>query len=140
MGDRWTLLVVRSLLHRPGKFNQLMEGVPGIAPNILTKRLRQLEVDGLVIAKPYSRRPVRMAYELTQRGRELVSALNVLADWGSMQGDGADRTRHASCGSPIELRTWCGTCNELATELTGPRSSIGALASTSNFATEVIWV
>src|SRR5687768_8186663 len=75
MGDRWTMLVVESLLTGPRRFGELAELLDGIAPNILTKRLRQLEQDGLVVSTPYSERPVRLAYELTELGKELAGAL-----------------------------------------------------------------
>ena len=56
---------------------------------MLTARLRQLELDGVVRATPYSRRPLRMEYELTDAGRELVGALALLATWGRRQAGGA---------------------------------------------------
>src|SRR4051812_25628360 len=73
IGDRWTLLVVDALLAGPRRFGELGEQVEGIAPNILTRRLRQLEADGIVVAAPYSHRPVRLSYELTGPGRDLAA-------------------------------------------------------------------
>src|SRR4051812_23406098 len=75
VGDRWTLLVVATLLEGPRRFNDLLEDVPGIAPNVLTQRLRNLESEGLVVAQAYSRRPPRSVYELTEAGRELAGAV-----------------------------------------------------------------
>jgi DNA-binding HxlR family transcriptional regulator len=69
VGDRWTLLVVHALLDGPLRFTELGDAVPGVAPNILTRRLRHLEHEGLVLATPYSRRPLRVTYELTVTGR-----------------------------------------------------------------------
>src|SRR5438874_1483503 len=82
VGDRWMLLIVDALLAGPRRFNELATEVEGIAPNILTSRLRRLESDGIVVSRPYSRRPLRFAYELTASGRELAGALRLLADWG----------------------------------------------------------
>jgi DNA-binding HxlR family transcriptional regulator len=111
VGDRWTLLVIESLLPGPRRFGELDELLPGIAPNILTKRLRQLEQDGLVVTAPYSERPLRLAYELTALGKELASALMLLATWGA-RADGFDGShRHRACGTPLELRHWCPTCD-----------------------------
>jgi DNA-binding HxlR family transcriptional regulator len=110
VGDRWTLLIVRRLLIGPGRFNELMEQVNGIAPNILTKRLRQLETDGLLVSSPYSQRPLRLRYTLTQPGQELASALEQLRTWGAAQ-VGAPLPRHDSCGTPLQWRPWCPTCN-----------------------------
>ena len=111
VGDRWSLLVIDSLMTGPRRFGELDEVLPGIAPNILTKRLRQLEQDGLVVATPYSERPVRLAYELTAMGKDLAGALRLLATWGA-RADGFDGShRHRACGTPLELRHWCPTCD-----------------------------
>src|SRR5712691_3402718 len=59
VGDRWTLLLVEALLEGPRRFNDLQDEVTGIAPNILSDRLRRLEQEGLAIAQPYSERPPR---------------------------------------------------------------------------------
>ncbi|HEV3055562.1 MAG TPA: helix-turn-helix domain-containing protein, partial [Solirubrobacteraceae bacterium] len=62
VGDRWTLLIVAALLDGPRRFGELQAQVEGIAPNVLTQRLRQLERNTLVIARPYSERPPRFEY------------------------------------------------------------------------------
>lgn len=119
VGDRWSLLVVEALLDRPGRFGELTEALPGIAPNILSDRLRRLERDGLVAATPYSRRPVRMEYRLTADGRELAGALRLLADWGARRGRGAEAPeplRHELCGTPLEARWHCPTCGVVVDE------------------------
>ena len=109
IGDRWTLLVVAALLDGARRFGELAADVPGIAPNILTGRLRRLEREGLVVARAYSERPQRFAYELTASGRELAGALRLLAQWAAADAeDGAPR--HAACGSPLEARWYCATC------------------------------
>ena len=71
VGDRWTLLLVDALLGGPRRFNELLEDVGGIAPNTLTQRLRHLEREALLVATPYSERPRRFQYELTESGRGL---------------------------------------------------------------------
>src|SRR3954447_9094258 len=82
-GDPSARPLVRALLTRPRRFGELSEAVSGIAPNILTQRLRHLVDEGLVLQRPYSERPPRFEYELTQGGRELAGALRLLADWGA---------------------------------------------------------
>src|SRR5262245_60268668 len=77
VGDRWSLLVVEALLAGPLRFGELAEAVPGIAPNILTDRLRRLERERVVVATPYQQRPPRMSYALTAIGRDLASALRL---------------------------------------------------------------
>ena len=83
VGDRWTLLVVASLLDGPKRFNELQDEVDGIAPNVLSSRLKALTEQALIVAQPYSERPPRFAYELSESGRELAGALRLLADWGA---------------------------------------------------------
>ena len=95
VGDRWTLLVVDALLGGPRRFGELSEAVSGIAPNILTQRLRHLVDEGLVLQRPYSERPPRFEYEVTQAGQELAGALRLLADWGA---------RHAPSGTSEAVR------------------------------------
>lgn len=111
IGDRWTLLVVAALLAGPRRFSELAGAVDGIAPNILTDRVRRLERDGLVLARPYSERPRRFAYELTAPGRELAGALRLLADWGA-RAAGGEAAAHGACGTPLEARWWCATCEQ----------------------------
>ena len=111
VGDRWTLLVVDALRGGPRRFGELMTGLDGLAPNILSRRLKALEADGLITASPYSQRPYRVAYVLTARGAELAGALRLLAQWGARpaSGDGVPLV-HASCGTAVEARWWCATC------------------------------
>jgi DNA-binding HxlR family transcriptional regulator len=110
VGDRWTLLLIAALLDRPRRFGELQEEVPGIAPNVLTQRLRQLERNALVVARLYSERPPRFVYELSAAGQELAGALRLLAGWGARNAEGATAPRHAVCGTPMEARWWCPTC------------------------------
>ena len=113
VGDRWTLLVVEALLPGPGRFNDLLSQIPGIAANILSDRLKRLERDGLLIARPYSRRPPRAAYQLTAEGTGLAGALRLLASWGTRHTDPADAPHHLTCGTPLEARWYCPTCDQL---------------------------
>lgn len=110
VGDRWSLLLVDALLDGPRRFNELQEGVGGIAPNILTDRLRRLEREGVLVARPYSDRPPRVEYALTAAGLDLAGALRLLADWGGRRSDHADPARHVLCGTPLEARWYCPTC------------------------------
>jgi DNA-binding HxlR family transcriptional regulator len=111
IGDRWTLLIVDALQEGPKRFGDLADEL-GIAPNILTQRLRRLEREALVVARPYQERPPRFAYELTAAGAELGGALRLLSDWGARHGDG-EAPRHEVCGTPLEVRWWCAACEEV---------------------------
>ena len=113
VGDRWSLLVIEALLEGPRRFNELTDAVHGIAPNILADRLRRLEAGRILRATPYSERPPRFAYELTEEGAALAGALHLLADWGGRAAPDAEPTRHATCGTPVEARLWCPTCDRV---------------------------
>lgn len=108
VGDRWSLLVVSALLDGPRRFGELHEAVAGIAPNVLSQRLKHLERQGVVVAQAYSVRPPRFAYRLTAAGHELAGALHLLARWGA--GDEVGGPGHAPCGTALEPVWWCPTC------------------------------
>ena len=112
VGDRWTLLVVHALLGGPHRFNELLEEIPGIAPNTLSDRLKRLERDHILLSRPYTQRPPRVAYELTAAGTELAGTLRLLADWGARYAP-AEAPRHQACGTVIEARWYCPTCDRL---------------------------
>lgn len=75
LGDRWTLLVVRELLEGPRRYNELLDGLPGIATNLLAERLRRLEADGVV------QRQDNGPYALTPWGQDLHEVVYALGRW-----------------------------------------------------------
>lgn len=84
IGDRWTLLIVRELLiSGPLRFGEIQRGLPGVATNLLTQRLRDLEAHGVVArgSAPGSGTP--SVYRLTERGRALDPVLRELLRWGA---------------------------------------------------------
>jgi len=113
VGDRWSLAVVDALLDAPRRFGELSDAVGGIAPNILTRRLAHLERAGLVVATPYSRRPVRLSYALTEPGIELAAVIAQLRSWGARTGVDDTGRHHDACGAALESRPWCPTCERV---------------------------
>jgi DNA-binding HxlR family transcriptional regulator len=116
VGDRWSLLLVEALLDGPRRFGELQAAVPGIAPNILADRLRRLERRRVVLAEPYLRRPLRLAYRLSHEGMELAGVLRLLAAWGGAGTDSGEPLRHAACGTPVDARWYCPTCARVTEE------------------------
>lgn len=112
VGDRWTLQIVAGLLAGPQRFGELTQAMPDIAPNVLTGRLRQLERDGLLTATPYSRRPLRLAYALTEAGRDLQGTLALLTAWGARTNGDSEGPAHTACGTHLETRLYCPTCEQ----------------------------
>jgi DNA-binding HxlR family transcriptional regulator len=117
VGDRWTLRLVDVLREGPRRFNDLLGSFDGLAPNVLSSRLKQLEADGIVVAAPYSDRPVRLEYRLTQTGHDLAGAVRLLAAWGAgrLPDAGAEHTplHHHACGTSVEARWYCPTCHRV---------------------------
>lgn len=110
VGDRWSLQVVEVLLDGPRRFSELQESIPGMAPNVLSARLRRLAQLGLVVATAYSERPPRLEYQVTDTGRELAGAVLLLTRWGARDGGEERGPRHRACGTPLEARWFCPTC------------------------------
>ena len=112
VGDRWTLLIVRDLLAGPRRFQDLQKSQVGIAPNILSDRVKLMEEHGLITRRFYSEHPPRAEYELTNKGRELGTVVGALAAWGSRHVYPRARLVHADCGHPVRLGYYCPDCGE----------------------------
>jgi DNA-binding HxlR family transcriptional regulator len=110
VGDRWTLLLVRDLLGGARRFQDLQAAMPGMAPNILSGRLKLMEEHGLVTRQFYSEHPPRAEYLLTDRGRELGTVVGALAAWGARHVYPEVALVHADCGHPVELKYFCARC------------------------------
>jgi DNA-binding HxlR family transcriptional regulator/putative sterol carrier protein len=83
VGDRWTLLIIRELKFGPRRFTDLIDGLPGMSRNLLTRRLRDLERDGVVARRELPPPAARQVYELTGDGRDLAEAMLPLVAWGA---------------------------------------------------------
>lgn len=119
VGDRWSLLIIDALLEAPLRFNDLARAVEGIAPNILSQRLRRLEGARVVAAEPYSQRPLRYEYRLTEDGQELAGVLRLLSSWGLGAEPGEAGLHHDACGTPLEARWFCPTCEAVVDDEDG---------------------
>ena len=112
IGDRWTLLIVRDLLPGTRRFQDLLESLPGIAPNMLSDRPKLMEEHGLITRRFYSEHPPRAEYELSPKGKELGIIVGALAAWGSRHVYRRARLVHSSCGHPVRLGYYCSDCGE----------------------------
>ena len=112
IGDRWTLLIVRDLLPGTRRFQDLLSSLSGIAPNILSDRLKLMEEHALVSRRLYSEHPPRAEYELTAKGKELGVIVGALAAWGSRHVYKRSSLVHAGCGHPVKLGYFCPDCGE----------------------------
>jgi DNA-binding HxlR family transcriptional regulator len=112
IGDRWTLLIVRDLLPGTRRFQDLLESLPGIAPNMLSDRLKLMEAHALITRRFYSEHPPRAEYELTAKGKELGIIVGALAAWGSRHVYRRARLVHSNCGHPVKLGYYCADCGK----------------------------
>src|SRR5262245_44788921 len=83
LGDRWTLLILRELTMGERRFTDLKTALPGIAPNLLSDRLRDLQVDGWVEQRGVPPPAARPVYAVTAAGREAIPVLRSLARFGA---------------------------------------------------------
>ena len=111
LGERWTLLIVRDLLQRPVRFQDLQTSLKGIAPNLLSERLKLMEDHGLIERQFYSQHPPRAEYHLTDKGRELGVVVGALAQWGTRHLHREHTLVNEDCGHPVRLVYYCPQCD-----------------------------
>ncbi len=128
IGDWWTPVILRDLFLGVRRFDALAEDL-GISRNLLTRRLKALELHGIVERRPYQSKPPRYEYFLSVAGRDLVPVLVALTAWGdrwAQPENGAPLLfRHKACGHVFEPRVSCSACGEAVsaeniTALPGP--------------------
>src|SRR3954452_16054620 len=113
LGERWTLLLIRDLLTAPRKFQDFTASLPGVAPTVLSQRLKVLETHGIVSRRLYSEHPPRAEYTLTDRGRELRPVVRALGIWGARHLGAEWQFVHEACGSTVEMAYYCPACDEM---------------------------
>ncbi|MBT2365579.1 helix-turn-helix transcriptional regulator [Streptomyces sp. ISL-10] len=130
VGERWSLLAVREILHGVHRFDQIVRNT-GTSRDILTTRLRKLESFGIVWRKQYSERPPRYEYHLSPAGMELGDVLVTLMRWGDRHlnaGDPPVRWRH-TCGEVLEPVVVCEHCGDTVRNNVHSPTGRGVLAA-----------
>ena len=105
LGDKWSLLVVRDLLHGKRTYGELARSPEHIPTNILADRLERLKSAGIVTRTPYQQRPVRYAYTLTQKGSALGEVLLAFVRWGKQYVPGTVAMNQAPAGGEVATST-----------------------------------
>lgn len=113
LGERWTLLIVRELLEGRSRFSELELQLPGVAPNLLSSRLRKLEEHGIVERRLVEDRPPRYEYVLTEAGKELWIPLRAIGLWGTRHVQRRFKRVHEWCGGEVDLEIYCENCDEI---------------------------
>lgn len=81
LGKRWTGLIIKTLLSGQKRFSDIADAIPNMSARMLTERFKELESEGIVIRKVYPEVPVRIEYELTEKGKELKIAMDEIQKW-----------------------------------------------------------
>lgn len=82
IGSKWKLLIMRNLLARPWRFNELRKDLDGISQKVLTDSLRSMEADGLVVRTVYAEVPPRVEYALSPLGESMKPIIKSMETWG----------------------------------------------------------
>lgn len=93
MNGKWKLPIIASLLHGKVRFKDLLENIEKITPRMLSKELKELEINGILERKVYAQMPVLIEYNLTESGKSITDVLDAMIDWGMMHRAEAIKSR-----------------------------------------------
>ncbi len=111
IGDRWILLIVRDLMSMgPRKYVDLFRSLKGIAPNVLSDRLKNLEANGIIERGFYEDHPPRARYRLTRRGADLRLVMLAMLQWGNRHLYDGVTAVHAECDHELTVEATCERC------------------------------
>ena len=139
IGERWSLLIVRSVMHGNRRFGEMQESL-GIARNVLSARLQRLVDEEILERRAYQESPPRYEYFLTQKGLDLWPALIALLNWGDRYSPDPEGPRrlivHKQCGGTVSERGICESCGKVLTardakQVPGPGAKAEADALTT---------
>lgn len=88
VGSKWKLLILRNLLQRPWRFNELRKSLEGISQKVLTDSLRSMEDDGIITRTVYPEVPPRVEYALSELGESMRPIITAMEQWGSAYKEG----------------------------------------------------
>ena len=83
IGSKWKLLIMRNLLARPWRFNELQKDLEGISQKVLTDSLRSMEADGIITRTVYPEVPPRVEYALSELGESMRPIMKAMETWGT---------------------------------------------------------
>ena len=81
LGKRWTGLIIRTLLNGQNRFSDIADAIPNMSARMLTERFKELEKEGIIVRRVYPETPVRIEYELTEKGKELQLVMDEVQKW-----------------------------------------------------------
>ena len=119
VGERWSLLVIREIFHGRRKFSEMQRSL-GVARNVLTARLQRMVDEEILERRPYSDKPERYEYFLTEKGLDLWPVMIALMQWGDKyeprpEGRPSIVVHKGECGGEIDDRRICTRCGKALT-------------------------
>jgi len=84
IGGKWKPIIIWVLMQEPKRFGELHKTIPGIALKVLSRQLKELEADGIIIRKAYPEIPPRVEYSLSEKGWSLKQVMFLLSDWSKV--------------------------------------------------------
>ncbi|MFD1673844.1 winged helix-turn-helix transcriptional regulator [Alicyclobacillus fodiniaquatilis] len=96
LGKRWTGLIIQALANGAKRFSEVEETIPGISARMLAERFKELEEACILVRIVHPETPVRIEYELTQKGRDLAPAFEAIQGWANKWCEGTDKQSPAS--------------------------------------------
>lgn len=82
INGKWKLPIIAALFYKKNRFKDLQEHIAKISPRMLSKELKELEINGIIERKVYNQTPVLIEYELTQSGKHIIDVIDAMIDWG----------------------------------------------------------
>jgi len=114
VGDEWTLLIVREMFLGSRRFDDFLH-LTGMSSHLLSQRLKKLETHGVIRREPYSERPPRHEYHMTEKGRDLWTVIIALKQWGDcwLNNEATPvQIVHKPCGRVTKPQMTCPDCGE----------------------------
>ncbi|MDI3234339.1 helix-turn-helix domain-containing protein [Exiguobacterium antarcticum] len=85
LGKKWTGLILRHLMTKTCRFNEIQDAIPELSGRMLTERMKELEAEGIVVRTVIPERPIKIQYSLTDKGRQLEPVIRSIEEWAELQ-------------------------------------------------------
>ena len=88
VSGKWKLPIIAALFYQKNRFKELLDSLEGITPRMLSKELKELEINGMIERTVTNHPPVLVAYTLTESGKNIITVIDAMIDWGLMHRKG----------------------------------------------------